>query len=63
MDTFDFLRSKARQCRDFARYHEGDAAEGLCRMAAELDAKADEIEGKLAGLVRLLHPGSAAPRH
>lgn len=63
MDTSDFLRIKARQCRDYARYHEGAAADGLRRMAAELDAKADEVEGKPVGPTRRRHPDPAAHRH
>ncbi len=39
----DFLRQKARQCRDMARYHSGEAATALVQMADELEAKADEI--------------------
>lgn len=42
-DQEGFLRQKARQCRDMARYHIGDAAAALLQMADELDAKADEI--------------------
>ena len=63
MDTFDFLRAKARQCRDFARFYDGEAADGLRRMADELEAKAGELEHRLANIVRLLHPGSGPRRH
>lgn len=42
-DQEAFLRRKAQQCRDMARYHQGEAAAALIQMADELDAKADEI--------------------
>jgi hypothetical protein len=42
-DQEDFLRQKARQCRDMARYHQGEAAAALLQMADELEAKADEV--------------------
>src|SRR4051794_19203617 len=35
-DQEDFLRQKARQCRDMARYHQGEAAAALLEMASEL---------------------------
>ena len=63
MDTYDFLRAKARQCRDFASYHEGDAADGLRRMADELEAKADELQHALVNLVDTLHPGIGPRAH
>jgi hypothetical protein len=52
----DFLRQKARQCRDMAHYHTGTAAAALLQMADELDAKADEIAHDRA------QPGHKPPR-
>ncbi len=52
----EFLRQKARQCRDMARYHSGEPAAALLHMADELDAKADEIADDRA------HPGRKPPR-
>ena len=63
MDTLDFLRLKARQCRGFARYHDGEAADGLNRMADELEAKADELQRKLVSISRVLHPALTPRRH
>ena len=52
----EFLRQKARQCRDMARYHSGEPAAALLQMAGELEAKADEIADDRA------HPGRKPPR-
>jgi hypothetical protein len=52
----EFLRQKARQCRDMARYHSGEAAAALRQMADELEAKADEIAHDAA------QPGHKPPR-
>lgn len=63
MNTYDFLRAKAKQCRDFAGYHEGSAADGLNRMANELEAKADELQDDLVSLVDTLHPATGLRPH
>ncbi len=50
-DHLDFLRAKARQCREFARYHDGEAAAGLLTMADDLEAKAEEVEHAVEALL------------
>ena len=55
--THDFLRDKAKQCRDFARYHDGAAARQLMIMADELEAQAEALEHIVAGLL-----GGPTPR-
>jgi hypothetical protein len=62
-EDLEFLRHKARQCREFARYHDGAAAAGLRDMADELDAKATDIERRLAMLRERLGPPRLQPRH
>ena len=56
-DTADFLRHKARQCRQFAAYHAGEPAGRLIEMADELDAKARQLEQTLyPAVAELLMP-------
>ena len=62
-DDLDFLRQKAHQCREFARYHDGAAAAGLLGMAEELEAKAADVERRLAMLRERLRPSRLQRRH
>jgi len=63
MDTFAFLRAKARECRDIARLHDDDGAAALRAIADELEAKAVELERLLLGLLGPRHPDPAARPH
>ena len=56
MEQRDLLRDAARQCRDFARYHDGDAAVRLRTLADELDAKAAVLEAGLTDLLASVPP-------
>jgi len=51
MEQRDLLRDAARQCRDFARYHDGEAAQRLRTLADELDAKAALLEATVSDLI------------
>ena len=62
-EDLDFLRQKARQCREFARYHDGAAAATLLDMADELEAKAADVERRLAMVQRSLERERSQPRH
>jgi hypothetical protein len=62
-EDLEFLRLKARQCREFARYHDGAAAAGLLDMADELEAKAADVERRLAILRQRLPPPRPQARH
>jgi hypothetical protein len=61
--THGFLRDKAKQCRAFARYHEGAAAAQLLTMADELEAKAEALEHIVADLLALPAGAPATPPH
>jgi hypothetical protein len=69
MEQRDLLRDAARQCRDFARYHDGDAAQHLRALADELDTKAAVLEATVTDLIAsTLQPAppahrGATPRH
>ena len=62
-DDLAFLRDKARQCREFALYHDGAAAEGLTRMAEELEARAAEIEQRMAAVRAAVRSHLLPSRH
>jgi hypothetical protein len=59
--THDFLRDKAKQCRDFARYHNGASARQLMTMADELEAQAEALERIVAGLLAVPMPPPRRP--
>jgi hypothetical protein len=60
----DFLRDKAKQCRAFAHYHDGEAAQQLLTMADELEAQAEALEAIVAGLLGgATPPATGARRH
>lgn len=46
-DTAAYLRSRASQCRSFARWHAGSAAEYLTMLAEDFEAKANELDADL----------------
>ncbi len=62
-DDLTFLRDKARQCREFAAYHDGAAAEGLTRMATELEARAADIEHRIAAVRAAVSSDLLPSRH
>jgi hypothetical protein len=60
-DRLDFLRAKARQCREFARREDGPAARDLLDMADDLEAKAEVVEREIRTL--LAGPGAFERHH
>jgi len=63
MDTLDFLRIKARQCRDLSGRPDRVDSQDLIRIADELEAKAVELESSLRTLLQLPLSGGAAGPH
>ncbi|MBI3517708.1 MAG: hypothetical protein HY060_27045 [Proteobacteria bacterium] len=50
-DQLDFLRATAKQCREFARDHDGATASALMTMADDLEANAELVEREFAALL------------